>query len=85
MAFCPASLTLEDAAGTVSAGLQALAAGETGIDLASLQRFDSSAVAVLLEWQRAATASGKTLQVSNLPEGMVSLARLYGVAHLLDR
>ena len=83
MAFSPASLTMEDAAATVRAGLQALAGGETAIDLASLQRFDSSAVAALLEWQRAAASRGVTLQITHLPAGLDSLARLYGVAHLL--
>ncbi len=85
MAFAPESLTMADAAAVVRAGLQAVAAGETQIDLASLQRFDSTAVAALLEWQRAASAGGATLQIANLPEGIDSLARLYGVAHLLHR
>ncbi len=85
MAFAPASLTLDEAADTVSAGLQQLAAGETDIDLGSLQRFDSSAVAALLEWQRAAAKRGATLRIINLPDGLDSLARLYGVAHLLPR
>ncbi len=85
MAFAPESLTMADAAAVVRAGRQAVAAGETQVDLASLQRFDSTAVAALLEWQRAASAAGSTLQISNLPEGIDSLARLYGVAHLLHR
>jgi phospholipid transport system transporter-binding protein len=85
MAFAPTTLTLSEAADVVRDGLQALAAGETGIDLGSLKRFDSTAVAALLEWQRAAEAGGATLHVSNVPAGLDSLARLYGVAHLLHR
>jgi phospholipid transport system transporter-binding protein len=84
MAFAPALLTLDDAAATVGAGLQALAAGETEIDLSSLQHFDSSAIAALFEWRRAASARGVTLRIVNIPEGLTSVAHLYGVAHLLQ-
>jgi phospholipid transport system transporter-binding protein len=83
MAFAPVSLTMDEAAATVRAGLQALAGGESTIDLASLHHFDSSAVAALLEWQRAAASRDATLTLSNPPEGLRSLARLYGVDHLL--
>ena len=83
MAFRPTELTMDSAAGTVRAGLQALAAGDTEVDLASLQRFDSTAVAALLEWQRAAAAAGQRLRITNRPDGLDSLARLYGVDHLL--
>ena len=83
MAFAPISLTMDEAAATLRTGLQALAGGESTIDLASLQRFDSSAVAALIEWQRDAASRGATLTLTNLPEGLLSLARLYGVAHLL--
>ncbi len=83
MAFSPTALTLAEAAEVVRDGLQALAAGITDIDLGALQRFDSTAVAALLEWRRAAAARAAVLRIANLPEGLESLARLYGVAHLL--
>ncbi|MEY3899024.1 MAG: hypothetical protein RI962_179, partial [Pseudomonadota bacterium] len=40
-------------------------------------------IAVLLAWQRAARAAGKTLHISRLPAGLASLATLYGVDRLL--
>ncbi len=83
MAFSPTALTLAEAAEVVRDGLRALASGTTDIDLGALQRFDSTAVAALLEWRRAAAAHGTVLRIANLPEGLDSLARLYGVAHLL--
>jgi phospholipid transport system transporter-binding protein len=46
-------------------------------------RFDSSALAVLLECRREALAAGKTLSVRGLPERLRELAGLYGVAELL--
>ena len=52
-------------------------------DAAALVRFDSSALAVLLECRREALALGKTFSVSHLPARLRELATLYGVAELL--
>ncbi len=67
----------------LAAGLAAMTAGETEIDLQQLQRFDSSAIAALLAWQRRAAEQGRPLRVANLPPGLASLARVYGVAELI--
>lgn len=83
MAFSPTALTFVEAADVLQAGLQAISAGETEIDLQHLQRFDSSAVAALLAWHRQAVVLGTPLRVANLPQGLESLARVYGVASLL--
>jgi phospholipid transport system transporter-binding protein len=52
-------------------------------DASSLQKFDSSAIAVLLECRREAQIQGKSFSVRGLPERLRSLAALYGVAQLL--
>lgn len=52
-------------------------------DASSLQKFDSSAIAVLLECRREAQIQGKSFSVRSLPERLRSLAALYGVAELL--
>jgi phospholipid transport system transporter-binding protein len=52
-------------------------------DASALARFDSSALAVLLECRREALARGKTFSVSHLPPKLRELAGLYGVADLL--
>lgn len=52
-------------------------------DASALARFDSSALAVLLECRREALARGKTFSVSRLPARLRDLASLYGVAELL--
>ena len=83
MNFAPTVLTQAEAGDVVRAGLQALASGVTEIELGGLQRFDSTAVAALLEWRREAAARGVSLQISGMPAGLDSLARLYGVSHLL--
>ena len=83
MAFAPTTLTAAEAADVVRDGLRSLASGVTEIDFGALQRFDSTAVAAILEWRRAAASRGLVLRLANLPDGLESLARLYGVAHLL--
>ncbi|QQC63320.1 STAS domain-containing protein [Paraburkholderia ginsengisoli] len=79
-----ATLTHESAKAALSAGLQRIAAGATGVDCAPLAQFDSSALAVLLAWQRAAQARGATFEIVNLPAGLASLAQAYGVDILIS-
>ena len=74
-----ATLTHESAKGALSAGLARIAAGATSVDCAPLTQFDSSALAVLIAWQRAARERGATLDILNLPPKLASLARAYGV------
>ena len=52
-------------------------------DAGALSRFDSSALAVLLECRRESLALGRTFSVSRLPARLRDLATLYGVAELL--
>jgi phospholipid transport system transporter-binding protein len=77
------SLTNENAAATLARGLDAIAAGDAAFDLSSLAQIDSSAVATLLAWQRAARAQGKSLQLIGVPAGVRGLAELYGVEDLI--
>jgi phospholipid transport system transporter-binding protein len=53
------------------------------VDASSLKRFDSSALAVLLECQRLAHAWGKGFGVRRAPVKLTQLARLYGIDELL--
>jgi len=80
-----ATLTHESAKTALEAGLQRIAAGATGVDCAPLAQFDSSALAVLLAWERAAQARGIAFEIVNLPAGLASLAQAYGVDTLLCR
>jgi phospholipid transport system transporter-binding protein len=52
-------------------------------DASALRRFDSSALAVLLECRREALALGKAFAVSQLHPRLRDLAGLYGVSELL--
>lgn len=61
-----------------------LSAGELVVDGAELQRFDSAALALILECRRMAHAKGWRFSVRRLPERLMELARLYGVAELFQ-
>ena len=78
-----ASLTVDNASDVLAAGLKAIAAGQSSIDLSALTTVDSSAVATLLAWQRAAQHRGSTLALGVLPANLQSLADLYGASALL--
>lgn len=49
----------------------------------ALERFDSSALAVLLELRRVCLRADKTLVVEDLPKHLSDLATLYGIEGLL--
>jgi len=53
------------------------------IDCAALDRFDSSAVVVLLAALRCAEGAGIKLELVNLPQKLLKLASLYGADGLL--
>jgi phospholipid transport system transporter-binding protein len=76
-------VTMNTVASHVKAGREAVAAGVGVIDCGALTEADSAALALLLDWQRCARAAGRPLAVRGLPEGLASLAGLYGVAELL--
>jgi phospholipid transport system transporter-binding protein len=77
-------MVIASAAKLKTEGEAALAAGVTEADLAGVTDADSSAIAVLLAWTRAAQQRGQRLAVANPPDGIRSLAALYGVAELLS-
>jgi phospholipid transport system transporter-binding protein len=86
MLILPAELTHEQAAACcrmLAQGMRSQADPSVVADVAALSRFDSSALAVLLECRREALALGKTFSVARLPARLRELATLYGVAELL--
>lgn len=73
------ALTVQNAKAALDQGIAAIKAGQTVFDLGTVKVADSSAVAVLLEWKRAARKAGAALSYVNLPASLQSLAALYGV------
>jgi phospholipid transport system transporter-binding protein len=88
MLVLPSKLTHQEA----PACMRMLQQGLTGhsepgsamvIDASALTQFDSSAIAVLLEVRREASALGRGFAVKGLSARLRELASLYGVAGLL--
>lgn len=77
------ALTLATAAEALRAGNTAIGDGARSIDLAGVGELDSSALALLLAWMREARRRNRELVFSNLPQGLTTIAALYGVADLL--
>jgi phospholipid transport system transporter-binding protein len=55
------------------------------IDLGQVTEVDTTAVSLLFEWQRQAQASQSAIRFINLPDNLVSLARLYGVSDFIPQ
>ena len=78
-----APLVMANARGLLEAGRAALQPGEQVFDFSQVAEADSSAVAVMLGWLRAAELSRSTVKFAEIPNGVRSLAELYGVSDLL--
>lgn len=55
----------------------------SSVDLSSLEGVDSSALALLLEWQARARDAGHRIRFDHPPDSLRVIARLTGVAPLL--
>lgn len=53
------------------------------VDLAGIEAADSSALALLLEWQAIARRSGRSVRFDSPPRALATIARLTGVSALL--
>lgn len=81
----PAAVTFDACTALALAlpGLIAANPADLCLDASRVRRFDSSAIALLLQARRLAQAQGRTLAFLGLPRGLLDLARLYGVESLL--
>jgi phospholipid transport system transporter-binding protein len=77
------AMTFPTAHVAMEQGFAAIAAGETEFDLGGVKAIDSSAVALMLSWERKAHAAGRRLTFLNVPDRLRRLANLYGVDNLL--
>ena len=81
--FVSGGLTLASVAAVLPEGNAAIGQGVRTVDLGEVGEVDSSALALLLAWLREARKHNGNLVFANLPQGLTSIARLYGVAELL--
>jgi len=49
------------------------------LDMAAVQQVSSAGVALLLEWLKAAEKDGKTLEIQQFPEHMLSIIEISGL------
>lgn len=78
-------LGMETVPAIFSTGLKRLTSEDLQVDFSEVESVDSAAISMLLGWARAAQRSKRDLRVRNLPEDLLSLAHLYGVADLLPQ
>ena len=79
------SLTMDTVPALFETGLQHLASEDFQLDLSQVDSVDSAAVSMLLGWSRAARNTRHVLRVKGLPQDLLSLANLYGVAEMLPQ
>jgi phospholipid transport system transporter-binding protein len=82
------ALTLDTATAVLRAGEDALATvlaqSDTAVfDLAQVTAVDSAALAVVFAWVRRAEALERRITLTNPPQGLLSLASVYGASELL--
>ncbi|CAH1385813.1 STAS domain-containing protein [Candidatus Nitrotoga sp. M5] len=77
------SLTIETVTTLFKNGLQSDKKMPLVVDLAQVETVDSAAVSLLLSWLREAQRNSVELCFTNIPESLLSLARLYGVVDML--
>lgn len=86
MLVLPAELTHKQATACLRMlvqGLRAQSGPDVVVDATALDRFDSAALAVLLEFRRESLALGKSFSIRGLSPRLLDLATLYGIAELL--
>lgn len=83
VAYPEGALTLNEARQALLEGEQALAQGVTVFDLIQVTQVDSSALSLIMSWQRKAQENSRPLSFRNIPDSLHSLARLYGLADLI--
>ncbi|MDO9450786.1 MAG: STAS domain-containing protein [Rugosibacter sp.] len=81
-------VTVADASMLLAEGVAALSVGKLPVaefDLTGVTAVDSSLLAVVFGWMRAAKLNGKSIRLTNLPPSFLSLAAVYDVADLLPQ
>ncbi len=73
----------DNARSLLAQAMQAMQPPSVTFDLSQVLEADSSALAVMLALTREAQSRGIALSFSGVPEGVMSLAKLYGVGDFL--
>jgi phospholipid transport system transporter-binding protein len=79
------SITIHNVVAVVEQGIALFDRGGEIIDLSQVQDVDSSAISMLLEWQRAALRQKREITFVNMPEKLKTLVRLYNLFELIPQ
>lgn len=77
------SITFSNVVAVVERGIALFNHDDLVIDLTRVTEVDSSAVSMLLEWQREASRRNRRMYFANMPQNLRGLAQLYGVSELI--
>ncbi|MBI5922104.1 MAG: STAS domain-containing protein [Betaproteobacteria bacterium] len=77
------AMTLTEASKLLTEGNATLSSAETLFDLSAVTAVDSSSIAVIFGWLRAARQQGKSIRIVAPPQELLSLSSVYGVTELL--
>lgn len=77
------SVTFNNVVAVVERGIALFNHDDVVIDLTRVTEVDSSAVSMLLEWQREAGRRNRRMCFANMPQNLQGLAQLYGVSELI--
>jgi phospholipid transport system transporter-binding protein len=76
-------VTIDTVVGLVARGAALFNHDNQIVGLGGVTEVDSSAVSMLLEWQREANRHQRRMRFTNMPPKLQSLVRLYGVDNLV--
>lgn len=80
----PSILTKENTNSLLEQGFEKISQGERIFNAQLLEQFDSTALALLLAWQRKAIEQDATkITFEHLPQKLISLAKVYGITQFL--
>ncbi|MEO5655535.1 MAG: STAS domain-containing protein [Nitrosospira sp.] len=77
------SITINNVVAMVGQGIALFDRDDVVIDLTRVTEVDSSAVSMLLEWQREAGRRNCSVHFANIPLNLRSLVQLYGLSELM--
>ena len=77
------AVTIDNVVATVARGTALFSQESQVVDLGGVTEVDSSAVSMLLEWQRETGRRRRQIYFANMPPKLQNLVRLYGVAELV--
>lgn len=76
-------VTLDTVAGLLAEGIRSFEGERPLVDFSAVQAADSSALSLMLEWNRQLKRQGRDIAFANLGADLSSLTHLYGIADLI--